>query len=107
MQRVCVVAVVDQNQLDAWLARLGGPGFTGFEDRDRAVAAMRDAGADALFPLLTPMLSGDPEARCTACEAILRIDAKCGLELVLPLLSDPDVAVRWYACACLAELGDT
>jgi HEAT repeat protein len=99
------VAAVNRNQLDAWLARLGGPGFVGFENRDAAVAEMRAAGADALFPLLIPMLAGDAEARCTACEAILRVDAERGVELVLPCLSDPDVVVRWFACECIAGMG--
>src|SRR5262249_39305999 len=60
---------------------------------------------DVLFPLLTPMLAADEESRCQACEAILRIDAERGLELVLPLLRDPDLGVRWFACECLAGLG--
>jgi len=66
---------------------------------------MRAAGADALFPLLTPMVTADPESRCAACEGILRVDAQRGLELVLPLLRDPDLAVRWFACDCVAQLG--
>jgi HEAT repeat protein len=48
----------------------------------------------------------DPEARCTACEAVLWIDAREALELVLPLLDDPDVVVRWHACGCLHKFGD-
>jgi hypothetical protein len=61
-----------RERLDSWLPRLGGPGYKGFADRDRAVAEMRAAGADRLFPLLIPMLTDpEPEARCTACEAIL------------------------------------
>lgn len=96
---------VGQAQLDAWLARLGGPGYKGRDDQKQAVAEMRAVGADALFPLLTPMLTGDERSRCQACEAILRIDAERGLELVLPLLRDPDLGVRWFACECVAGLG--
>lgn len=44
--------------------------------------------------------------RCTACEAVLRIDAHRAIELVLPLLDDPDITVRWNACGCLHEFGD-
>jgi HEAT repeat protein len=99
------VEAVDQAQLDAWLARLGGPGYKGRDDQKQAVAEMRAVGADVLFPLLTPMLTGDEESRCQACEAILRIDAERGLELVLPLLRDPDLGVRWFACECAAGLG--
>lgn len=96
-----------QNRLKAWLARLGGPDYQGFEDRDRAVAEMRAAGAEALFPLLIPMLT-DPnvEARCAACEAVLYVDAQRGVELVLPLLKDPDETVRWYTCGCLSGCRD-
>jgi HEAT repeat protein len=95
------------SQLGAWLARLGGPGFKGFEDRNAAVAAMRAEGAEQLFPLLVPMLtSSDPEERCTACEAVLWIDEHRAIELVLPQLDDPDITVRWNACGCLHDFGD-
>jgi HEAT repeat protein len=68
---------------------------------------MRAEGADRLFPLLVPMLtSADPEARCTACEAVLWIDTHQAIDRVLPLLDDPDVAVRWNACGCLHDFGD-
>jgi hypothetical protein len=89
---------VDRGQLDAWLARLGGPRYKGSNDRDEAVAEMRAAGADALFPLLLPMLSANGEARCTACEAIMWVDPQRGLPMVLPLLQNPDEAVRLCAC---------
>ena len=110
------MVVVDRDQLDGWLARLRGPSFVDFatfeaaaaaadEQRDAAVVEMRAAGADALFPFLVPMLAGDNEARCEACEAILRADPVRGLELVLPLLNDLDDGVRYFACECLAEFG--
>ena len=86
--------VVDLESLEGWAA-----------GRDAAFAEMRAAGADALFPLLVPMLAGDAEARCTACNVVLRVDAERGLELVLRLLNDPDDGVRSYACECLAECG--
>jgi HEAT repeat protein len=101
------VGPIDRSQLDAWLARLGGPGFESFDDRDRAGAAMRAAGTDAVFPLLIPMLKDeDPEARCTASKAILLVDAERGIPLVLPLLGDPDECVRVRACDLLGLLGD-
>ena len=104
----------DQNddakqRLGEWLARLGGPGARPQTpgERERAVAEMSAAGADRLFPLLAPVLTGpDPEARCAACEAALRIDAPRGIEMVLPLLNDPDSTVRWQACGCLHDFGD-
>ena len=93
--------------LEGWLALLDGPGYKGRVARDRAVAEMRAAGADRLFPLLVPMLTGpDPKARCKACEAVLRVDADRAIELVLPLLDDPDASVRWHACGCLHDFVD-
>ena len=93
--------------MNVWLALLGGPGYLGREARDRAVAEMRAAGAERLFPLLVPMLTAtDPDARCKACEAVLWVDAGRAIELVLPLLDDRDAAVRWRACGCLHDFGD-
>ena len=37
---------------------------------------------------------------------VLRIDAPRAIELVLPLLDDPDSTVRWNACGCLHDFGD-
>ncbi len=91
---------VGQERLDAWLLRLGS-----FDDRTQAVAEMRGAGVDALLPHLISMLTGDADARCAACEAILRVDAQRGLELVLPLLHDSDLGVRWFACERVAGPG--
>jgi hypothetical protein len=99
------VQTVAPDQLDAWLARLGGPGYKGSDDQKQAVTEMRAVGADVLFPLLISMLTGDEESRCEACEAILLVGAERGLELVLPLLRDPDSGVRWFACECVAGLG--
>jgi hypothetical protein len=99
------VDAVDREQLDAWLARLSGPGYKGSDDRKQAVAEMRAVGAEVLFAHLTPLLTGDEESRCKACEAILWVDAGRGLDLVLPLLRDPDLGVRWFACHCVAGVG--
>jgi HEAT repeat protein len=97
----------DRGRLEGWLARLGGPGFKGFEDRDQAVAEMRAEGTDRLIPLLVPMLRDpDPELGCKACEALLWVDAHRALEPVVAVLDDPDETVRWYACLCLHTFGD-
>jgi HEAT repeat protein len=97
----------DRTRLKGWLARLGGPGFISFQDRDQAVAEMRACSVDRLLPLLRPMLTDpDADARCTACEAVLRLDRRRGVDLVLPLLQDVEEAVRWYACGCLCDLGN-
>lgn len=99
----------DARRLDEWLALLGGPGACpqGPEVRERGIAEMCAVGADRLFPLLVPKLAGpNPEERCAACEAVLRIDAPRAIELVLPLLDDPEAVVRWQACGCLHDFGD-
>jgi HEAT repeat protein len=48
----------------------------------------------------------DPDLRCDAAEALLRIDANQTLELVLPLLTDPISSVRWNTCGLLHDFGD-
>lgn len=101
------MGAVDRSRLDAWLARFGGPRFRGFDDRDRAVAEMRAAGRDAVFPLLIPLLNDDDlEVRCAAYEAVLWVDPERGVPLVLPLLGDPGEVVRWCVCGCLGQFGD-
>ncbi|MEX0717334.1 MAG: hypothetical protein WD066_12140 [Planctomycetaceae bacterium] len=52
----------DRGRLEAWLALLRGPGYLGRDEREGAVAEMRAAGVERLFPLLVPMLTDrDPE----------------------------------------------
>jgi len=99
----------DAKRIDEWLALLGGPGACPQAPgaRERGVAEMCAAGSDRLFPMLVPKLTGpDAETRCAACEAVLRIDAPRAIELVLPLLDDPEVIVRWQSCGCLHDFGD-
>jgi HEAT repeat protein len=99
----------DVKRLEEWLAGFGGPVGRPQtpEERKWAMAEMCAAGADRMFPLLVPVLTGpDPEARCAACEAVLRIDARRAIKLVLPLLNDPDSTVRWQACGCLHDFDD-
>ena len=99
----------DAKRLGQWLAGFGGPVARPQtpEERKRLMAEMCGAGADRMFPLLVPVLTGpDSEARCAACEAVLRIDARRAIDLVLPLLNDPDSTVRWQASGCLHDFGD-
>jgi HEAT repeat protein len=75
--------------------------------RQDAVSALKafDRGAviDSLSRLLTHQ---DPESRCDAAEALLRIDADRTIDLVLPLLSDISSVVRWHTCGLLHDFGD-
>ena len=71
------------------------------------MAEMCEAGADRMFPLLVHVMRGpDSELRCAACEAAVYIDARRASELLLPLLDDPDITVRWQASGCLHDVGD-
>jgi HEAT repeat protein len=102
----------DSQRLDRWLSLIRGPALIGpmaevWPRRAQAIAEMRAAGADRLFPLLAPMLSDpDPPVRLGACEAVFFVDARRAPELTLPLLADPEVEIRWFACGCLHDVGD-
>jgi HEAT repeat protein len=75
--------------------------------RERAIAEMRAAGVDNVFPLLSEQLTAiDPQVRCDAVTAILFLDAHRALEPVLNLLADPDSTVRWHVCERLYGFGD-
>ena len=99
----------DAQRLVEWLGYFGGPVARpqSREQRKRLMAEMCAAGADRMFPLLSPVLTGpDSELRCAACEAAVHIDARRASELLLPLLDDPDITVRWQASGCLHDVGD-
>lgn len=96
-------------QLMNWLSLVGGPGWKGEEARDLAVLEMRKIGADKLFPLLIPFLnssSSDINIRCKASRAVLGIDQRKGIELLLPLFNDSDTVFRWDICGLMHEFGD-
>jgi HEAT repeat protein len=68
---------------------------------------MRAAGSERVLPFLAPMLANpDPEMRCLICEAVVLVDPVAGVDLLLPLVNDPEVVVRWQACGCLHDVGD-
>src|SRR5262249_32077284 len=84
----------------------GGEGYQGPDARDRAIADLRAAGADRLFPLLAALLShSDPEMRCQACEAIVLVYAQRRVDLVLPLLAEADAVVRWHVGGLMHDVG--
>jgi HEAT repeat protein len=94
----------DEALVKEWLSRLYGRGP---ETRKLTIAEMRAAGAERLFPFLAPMLADpDPEVRCLVCEAVLLVEPGAGVDLVLPLVNDREVVVRWQACGCLHDFGD-
>jgi HEAT repeat protein len=94
-------------QLARWLEAINGPTFGVDGCREPAVAEMRAAGADNVFPLLTDRLrAADPEARCDAITALVFLDARRAVEPIVAMLGDPDTTVRWHACGCLHDCGD-
>lgn len=125
---------VDRDRVRGWLARLGGVyGWVEDPDRDAAidrliaagmervfawmrvmddrraaaVAEMRSAGADAVFPVLTEFLTrGEPNEALGAVEAALLTDRERGVEFVLPLLRSEDGTMRWTVCGHLMDHGD-
>jgi HEAT repeat protein len=100
---------LSQEQLMKWLELFGGPRSKGQEARDHALDEMRVIGADKLFPPLTSLIN-DPnveiDTRCQATRAVLGLDAKHGIELLLPLFNDPDTTFRWDICGLMHEFGD-
>jgi HEAT repeat protein len=89
------------------IALLDGPGWRGREEFDRAVGELRAAGLKRLLPALTDFLRDpDLETRYLACTAAMLTDEPQGVELVLPLLNDPEPTVRWHVCGLMHDLGD-
>jgi HEAT repeat protein len=74
---------------------------------DVAVSEMRALGTDTVFPSLVEKLSDpDPEVRCAAIRALVLLDSHRAVEVVVGMLADPDITVRWYASGCLHDIGD-
>jgi HEAT repeat protein len=96
-----------EEQLARWVEAINGPAFVDPSRRDRAVADMRAAGVDEVFPLLTERLrAADPDARCQAITALFFLDPHRAVEPVVAMLADLAVEVRWHACGCLHDFGD-
>jgi HEAT repeat protein len=95
-------------KLHALLRKLSGAGFTGVEDRNRAIDELREANPEQLFPLLTHLLNHRGlDVRCHTAEAILRLDRDRAVQHVLPLLNDRSRTLRWHICGLFSSLGDT
>jgi HEAT repeat protein len=94
-------------QFARWLDAINRPTFGDDGCRDRAVAEMRSAGVDNVFPLLISRLAAEePEARCDAITALVFLDPHRAVEPVAAMLSDPNTTVRWHASGCLHDFGD-
>jgi HEAT repeat protein len=75
--------------------------------REGAVLALKALDRGAVIRELSHLINDrDPESRCVAVEALLRVDAGQAIDLVLPLLADPISTVRWNTCGLLHDFGD-
>lgn len=93
--------------LHAWLARLRGPSITS-DDVACAAAELRTIGPEKLFPRIRQLLAADdPEMRCLASLGAFVIDQTAAVDLLLPLLKDPDITVRWHTCGLMHDIADT
>ena len=97
---------IQPNELHDWLAQLRD--FrSDRESRESLLARMRSIGAARLFPILGRYLSDeDSEVRCLVAETLFRIDPSASVDLLLPLLDDPEWVVRVEICGLLHDIAD-
>jgi hypothetical protein len=101
-----VTEEIGTQKVRAWLYRIDGSGFDR-EVADRVIAEMKALGSKRLFPHLREILTdSDSQVRCLALLAICHIDPTAGIDLLLPMLDDPDVVVRWHVCGLLHDIRD-
>lgn len=90
------------DQLARWLSLIED-----HEGRTRVFEEMQAVGTDTVVPHLAAKLADpDMEVRCRAILALLFLDTGRAIDLVLPMLHDPEITVRWHACGCLHDFGD-
>src|SRR5262245_31851703 len=76
-------------------------------ERDEALVKLQACEQSYLRQCLIGFLNDrDPDTRCDAAEAMLRLNSNDNLELVIPLLADPDQYVRSHVCGLLHDFGD-
>ena len=88
-----------------WLPALCGAS----DDPNRAkmIEKMHSIGLSRLRSALQELLRDpDSEMRCYAELAVFHVAPQEGLFLLLPLLDDPEVVVRWHTCGLLHDIGD-
>ncbi len=71
------------------------------------IAELRSITPQQLCQLLRDLLnSDDPEFRCQTALAIFYADSISRMDLLLPMLNDPECVVRWCVCGLLHDLAD-
>jgi len=80
----------------------------GKEERESAIAELQSGNQASVTQILSGLLSDEnSDLRCDAAEALMRLNARATLMLVLPLLKDRVVGVRWHTCGLLFQFGDS
>jgi serine/threonine-protein kinase len=74
--------------------------------RERAADALAEIGNPEAAPALVKMLSGDPRSVPAAVRALGRLGATRWLPVLLPLLNNPDKAIRLETVNAVAQLSD-
>lgn len=80
----------------------------GTEQDEAVISRIRtfDLG-EQLIPCFREMVAASaPEFRCQAALAIFYIAPLDGLDLLVELLDDTEIVVRWYVCGLLHDIGD-
>jgi HEAT repeat protein len=74
-----------------------------------ATMALREAGAEAVAPLIEVLLNDKekPIVRCRAADALAIINDHRAVEPLIRTLSDNDVHLRWSVIGALGKIGDT
>jgi len=84
-----------------------GHGYKGKEAQNKAVAELQAIESGRLFLLLTPMLNSETLlTRLQASRALLSVDQRKAVELILPFLNDPDPEFRYDVCGLMHDFGD-
>lgn len=91
------------NELRELVKQLRG----GFQQDGPVIAELRALGPEGLFPDVHKLLDDpDSELRCKTALAIFYVNPTASIDLLVPLLSDSDWAVRVEICGLLHDLAD-
>jgi len=78
------------------------------KNRESVLATLESLDRDKVVIALGNMLkNSDAEKRVLAVDALMNIDLRETLDLILPFLRDPDSEVRWTICNWLCTDGDS
>jgi HEAT repeat protein len=93
------------DEFDRTLTRIKAKARKLNQEKIRAFKEMKALGVEKIKRLLAAN-PPEPDVRLRAAAALLSLDAKGTLEVVLPMLNDPDDMVSWEVCNSLYHYGD-